>query len=187
MDLSERDVGDVYYVTLLQHVGCTAYAHETAALFGGNDVAVRAGGAKIDFANPKEALPFLLFELGEGATPLGRARAVISAIIKGQEFDEDLARSNCEVAVNMALRLGLGAAVQRGLNEIYERWDGKGAPRKLAREDIALPARFAQVAGQAILFDRLGSRHVRHGARPRAQVEQKNRANARRRLDGKLP
>jgi len=156
MDLSQRDVGDVYYATLLQHVGCTAYAHETAALFGGDDIAVRAGGAKIDFANPKEAVPFLLFELGKGATPLRRAQAVIAAISKGKKFDEELARSNCEVAVNMARRLGLGTAVQRGLNEIYERWDGKGDPRKLARDDIALPARFAQVASQAILFDRLG-------------------------------
>ena len=57
MDLSERDVGDVYYTTLLQHIGCTAYAHETAALFGGDDIAVRAGGARIDSANPREALP----------------------------------------------------------------------------------------------------------------------------------
>jgi hypothetical protein len=59
LGLDERDVGDVYYATLLQHVGCTAYAHETAALFGGDDIAIRAGGARIDFANPKEALPFL--------------------------------------------------------------------------------------------------------------------------------
>jgi hypothetical protein len=34
MGLGESDVCDVYYSTLLQHVGCTAYAHETAALFG---------------------------------------------------------------------------------------------------------------------------------------------------------
>ncbi len=156
MDLSERDVGAVYYTTLLQHIGCTAYAHETAALFGGDDIAVRAGGAKIDAANPKEALPFLLFELRKGATPLGRARAVIAAISKGQKIDEELARSNCEVAVHMARRLGLGTGVQRGLNEIYERWDGKGNPRKLSGDDIALPARFAQVASQAVLFGRLG-------------------------------
>jgi len=81
---------------------------------------------------------------------------VIAAISKGQKFGEELARSNCEVAVNVARRLGLGTAVQRGLNEIYERWDGKGDPRKLAREDIAPPARFAQVASQAGLFGRLG-------------------------------
>jgi HD-GYP domain-containing protein (c-di-GMP phosphodiesterase class II) len=156
MDLSERDVGDVYYTTLLQHIGCTAYAHETAALFGGDDIAVRAGGAKVDSANPKEALPFLLFELGKGATPLGRVRAVIAAVSKGQKIDEELTRSNCEVAVHMTRRLGLGTGVQRGLNEIYERWDGKGYPQKLAREDIALPARIAQVASQAVLFGRLG-------------------------------
>src|ERR671911_824240 len=60
LGLDERDVGDVYYATLLQHVGCTAYAHETAALFGGDDIAVRAGGARVRLPHPKEALPFLM-------------------------------------------------------------------------------------------------------------------------------
>ena len=156
MELDEQDVGGIYYVTLLQHVGCTAYAHETAALLGGDDIAVRAGGAKVDFANPREALPFLLFELGKGAKPFGRARVVIAAISQGQKFDRELYRSNCEVAAHMARRLGLGSGVQRGLNEIYERWDGKGYPRKLSGEEITLPARFAQVASQAVLFGRLG-------------------------------
>ena len=156
MQLSEPDVADVYYATLLQHVGCTAYAHETAALFGGNDIAVRAGGARIYFGDQREGLPFLLFELGKGATSLVRARAVVTAISKGQKIDEELFRSNCEVAVQMTRRLGLGTGVQRGLNEIYEHWDGKGNPRKLSGDDIALPARFAQVASQAVLFERLG-------------------------------
>ena len=156
MELNERDVASVYYATLLQHVGCTAYAYETAALLGGDDIAVRAGGARIDDASPKEALPFLLFELGRNATPIRRARAVIMAVSKGQQFDKELYRSNCEVAVQMARRLSLGTMVERGLNEIYERWDGKGNPHGLSSEDIALPARFAQVSSQAVLFDRLG-------------------------------
>jgi HD-GYP domain-containing protein (c-di-GMP phosphodiesterase class II)/DNA-binding CsgD family transcriptional regulator len=58
----------------------------------------------------------------------------------------------------MARRLGLSAGVARGLREIFERWDGKGAPKGLRGEAIALPARFAQVATQAVLFvDRGGS------------------------------
>jgi HD-GYP domain-containing protein (c-di-GMP phosphodiesterase class II) len=156
IDLGEPDVVDIYYTTLLQHVGCTAYAHETAALFGGDDIAVRAGGAKVYFGSPREELSFLLFELGGGAKPLSRARAVIAAISKGKRFDEELTRSNCEVAIHVTRRLGLGSGVQRGLDEIYERWDGKGNPRKLSGEDIAVPARFAQVASQAVLFGRLG-------------------------------
>jgi HD-GYP domain-containing protein (c-di-GMP phosphodiesterase class II) len=156
MDLGKSDVRDIYYVTLLQHAGCTAYAYETAALFGGDDIAVRAGGARIDFTNPMEALPYLLMEVGSTARPIGRARAVILAVSKGNDFSRELSRANCEVAVHMTRRLGLGRGVQRSLNEMYERWDGKGNPQKLAGDDIALPARFAQVTNQAILFDRLG-------------------------------
>jgi hypothetical protein len=155
MGFKEGDVGDVYYATLLQHVGCTAYAHETAAVFGGDDIAVRAAGARSDFAKPQEMLSFLL-EVGRSAGPLGPVRTMIVAMSKGQKFGGELARANCEVAVRVSQRLGLGPGVQRGLNEIQESWDGKGDPRKLAREDIALPARFAQVASQAVLFGRLG-------------------------------
>ena len=156
MELHEQDVASVYYATLLQHVGCTAYAYETAALFGGDDIAARAGGTKVYFGNPKEELSFLLFELGRSAKPLSRAHAVIAAISKGKRFDEELTRSNCEVAIHVTRRLGLGTVVQRGLDEIYERWDGKGNPRNLSGDDIAVPARFAQVASQAVLFSRLG-------------------------------
>ena len=46
--LDEREVGDIYYTTLLRFVGCTAYAHEEAAMQGGDDIALRAAGAKID-------------------------------------------------------------------------------------------------------------------------------------------
>ena len=43
---------------------------------------------------------------------------MIVAIGKGQKIDEELTRSNCEVAAHMARRLGLGTGVQGGLNEI---------------------------------------------------------------------
>ena len=39
MGLSEREAADVFYVSLLLHVGCLAYSHETAAWFG-DDAAV---------------------------------------------------------------------------------------------------------------------------------------------------
>jgi HD-GYP domain-containing protein (c-di-GMP phosphodiesterase class II) len=155
MGLGESDVCDIYYSTLLRHVGCTAYSHETAALLGGHDIAIRAGGDKVDFTNPKEALSYFVFEVGKGAAPFGRARALFMAVSKGQRFDRELHLSNCEVAAHMARRLSLGSGVQRSLNEIEERWDGKRT-RGLSGEDIALPARFAQVASQAMLFARLG-------------------------------
>jgi HD-GYP domain-containing protein (c-di-GMP phosphodiesterase class II) len=56
----------------------------------------------------------------------------------------------------MARRLGLRSSVQQALYEIFERWDGKGPPHGLARDQVALPARCAQVASQAVVFDRIG-------------------------------
>jgi putative nucleotidyltransferase with HDIG domain len=56
----------------------------------------------------------------------------------------------------MAVRLGLGDAVGRALFESLERWDGRGEPRGLRGENIAIAARIAEPATQALIFHRLG-------------------------------
>jgi hypothetical protein len=43
------DPSDVYYTTLLQHIGCTAYAHEAAAMLGGDEIAVKRASMHTDF------------------------------------------------------------------------------------------------------------------------------------------
>ncbi|CAN5528956.1 hypothetical protein BH24DEI1_BH24DEI1_16990 [soil metagenome] len=156
MSLAEETVRDVYYTALLKFVGCTAYAHEEAALFGGDDIALRNGGAKVDFGNPREAMPFLLFEPGRHAPPLRRVLIVARAVAQGSQFDRQMAASHCDVAVLIAKRLGLGAGVQEALNQTFEHWDGQGAPHKLKGEAIALPLRVTQVAFKAVLFEMVG-------------------------------
>src|SRR5262245_38910384 len=56
--LSGADLSDVYFSTLIRFVGCTATSHEAAAVFGGNDIALRRRGDMTDAANPRELLPF---------------------------------------------------------------------------------------------------------------------------------
>jgi hypothetical protein len=50
MDLTEEEVGRVFYARLLLHVGCIAFSHEAAALFGDdlpvNRAAIRTTSAK---------------------------------------------------------------------------------------------------------------------------------------------
>ncbi len=154
LGLSEPDVSDVYWISLIMHVGCTAFAHEQAALFGGDEIAVNAIGSKTDFGNPKEALGFLL-ELGKGLSASQQARILFIMMLRGDKIDRDIATATCEVAAITARRLGLHQAVQQGLNQLFERWDGKGTPRKLAGDAIVLPARLAQLASQAVVFDRI--------------------------------
>src|ERR1700687_5451023 len=47
---------DVYYTTLLQHIGCTAYAHEAAAMLGGDEIAVKRAALRTDFTSPGDVL-----------------------------------------------------------------------------------------------------------------------------------
>ena len=39
MGVSAEDLHDIYYLALIQHLGCTAYADDTATLFGDDLVA----------------------------------------------------------------------------------------------------------------------------------------------------
>lgn len=144
-------VRDVFFTTVLQHLGCTAYAHETARVFGGDDIAVRGGGAMVDTTNPREALPLILRLTDDVSFP-ARVKSVATVLRLGSSFDMALSRANCEVAVRLADRLGLDPGVQRGLDHIYERWDGNGHPRHEVGDAIPLPARIAHVASQAVLL-----------------------------------
>ena len=155
MALPERDVADVYYTALLQHIGCNAYGHETAALIDGDDIAFRAEGAKADDASLRETLAFMLTGIARDSNPPARIRAVFNVLRAGPSFPLWLYRANCEVAVRTADRLGLPGGVQQGLDTIYARPDGKAMPLPDGRA-IAVPARFAQVAGQGMLFHDLG-------------------------------
>jgi HD-GYP domain-containing protein (c-di-GMP phosphodiesterase class II)/DNA-binding CsgD family transcriptional regulator len=152
---AEDEVADVYWTALLMHVGCTAYAHEQAAVFGGDEIAVNDIGSKTDFGAPREAVAFLL-ELSRAMSPMQRARILFAGMVRGPRFGREVAVATCEVAAGMGRRLGMSPGVQRGLNELFERWDGRGEPQRLAAEGIALPARLAQLAAQAVVFARLG-------------------------------
>jgi DNA-binding CsgD family transcriptional regulator len=72
MGVGLDDARDIYYTTLLRYIGCTSYAHEEAVMAGGDDIVLRAGGARVDFANPREALSFMFGTVGRHASPLRR-------------------------------------------------------------------------------------------------------------------
>ena len=153
MDLPERDVQDVYYCTLMQHLGCTAPAHETTYLFG-DDLTMLPRAERTDERNAREALA-LMAQVGRG-TGARRVRHVARMIAAGRQGSLQVFRSVCEVGARLAERLGLSATVRQGLFHSLETWDGRHGAYGLAGDDIALPARFSTVANQAVIFDRLG-------------------------------
>jgi HD-GYP domain-containing protein (c-di-GMP phosphodiesterase class II) len=151
----DGEVGEIYWTTLLAHAGCTAFAHEQAALLAGDEVAINAAGSKADFSDLGEVLGFL-GDVARGRTPADRVRIVFGALAGGGKFDRELATANCEIAATVVSRAGLAPGVQRGVLDLFERWDGKGKPASKRGDTIEVSARFAQLALQAVVFARLG-------------------------------
>src|SRR5262249_24753086 len=139
------DLSEVYYTSLLQHCGCTAFSHEAAELLGGDDVAAKAAGLRTDFGQPRQIVSDWLMELAPDAAPPTRLRVAGTAIVRSGQIRGGYATANCEVAAAIARRVGLSAGVVRGLGEIFEQWNGRGLPQGLGRHDISPAARCAQV------------------------------------------
>lgn len=148
----EGDVSTVYWTTLLRHIGCTASAHEEAAHVGGDEMGPRPVASRTDFRSPKENLALLSATL-RNVPPARRPKVLLTTF---GPWGNTALKATCEIGSTMAERLGMDEAVRAGLYDIFERWDGKGVPRKVKGDAIALGSRYAQVATSAIAFDRIG-------------------------------
>jgi HD-GYP domain-containing protein (c-di-GMP phosphodiesterase class II)/DNA-binding CsgD family transcriptional regulator len=148
----EPQVSDVYYTSLLLHLGCTAPAAELAHLVGDERRFLsRAEGT--DESDLRQTLG-LLGLVGAG-TGTRRLRHLLRTVTAGAEATRRVQLATCEVGSRAAARLHLGDGVVAALGDSTEVWDGSGT-RGRTGSDIELPARIALLAAQVVLFDRLG-------------------------------
>lgn len=136
-----------YWLALFRFLGCTAYAHETAAKLGGDDRAVLAALMHADTARPASVARAL------GTASAGAPWTTRAAALGRAALDPGLARAltsaHCALASTLAEALGAPAAVVAALGELYERWDGRGTPMGRAGEALAPASRLVHVAARA--------------------------------------
>ena len=109
--------------------------------------------ALVDRGRPSEFMGTLVRRLGAGEPPFKRARMLANAILKMSRL-LTTTEAHCEVAQALADELGCAVRVRQALGHAFERWDGKGLPKRLKGEAIALAARVVQVADDAQTFHR---------------------------------
>src|SRR5919106_1601828 len=166
--LAEADVRDSFFTSLLLHVGCPGFSHETAALFG-NELAVTRAAARTNLADPADYERTLIPEATRGLSPGVRRRVTERLIREGPAFGERYDTASCEIASSVARRIGIGSGVERALYEVAEWWNGGGAPQRLREDDITIGARVAHVAADAVVLDDLvGADLAVDGVRRRA-------------------
>jgi HD-GYP domain-containing protein (c-di-GMP phosphodiesterase class II) len=153
--LAEDDVRDSFYTSLLLHVGCPGFSHETSALFG-NELAVTRAVARTNLADPSDYAATLIPEATRGLPPRSKEQLADRLVRLGPDFGDRYDTASCEVASSVARRIGLGPGVERALYETGEWWNGAGVPQHLEEESIAVAARVARVAADAAVLDDLG-------------------------------
>jgi HD-GYP domain-containing protein (c-di-GMP phosphodiesterase class II) len=146
-----RDLKDVYQVALLRHTGCTAEATAAAAALGGDELAGRRWLALVDEGRRRDVIRTLAQHLGQGASAVRRAQLLAKVVVKLPRLAADV-EARCEVAQGLAAELGCTVRVRQALGHAFERWDGKGGPKRLRGEALALAARVVQVADDAQMF-----------------------------------
>jgi putative nucleotidyltransferase with HDIG domain len=139
---------DLYYTGLLRFIGCTAFAYETARVGGGDDMGLLRQMTPADAGHPVDLLRTIITRAGCGAPPLQRA-AIVARVLSDPGFVRRLATAHCDLAVALAARLGMSAAVTAALGQLYERYDGKGIPNGVRGDQIVLGARVLHVAFRA--------------------------------------
>jgi HD-GYP domain-containing protein (c-di-GMP phosphodiesterase class II) len=159
LGLDDQVVSDTFYVSLLRAIGCTAFASEEAAAYG-DDIAYRHTYFPVDFGNESEVVAATQTNLARDELPDVRAAAVQRFLAEGPRIAAEMATSACSVAVRFSARLGMSSEVATSLTHIWERWDGQGFPAQLCEEQIAMPARLAQIAIVAEIDHRVHGRAV---------------------------
>jgi HD-GYP domain-containing protein (c-di-GMP phosphodiesterase class II)/DNA-binding CsgD family transcriptional regulator len=153
--LDAQQLEDAYYLGLLHSIGCTADAPVTARAFG-DDRAHKAAYTLIDAGRPVEIVSYLWHNAYPAAPAPQRVRAFMGALVAGPEFARVNLRSHCEVGERLGQRLRLPTRSCEGLWFVFERWDGKGMPERVAGERIPVAARILHAARDASAFAAAG-------------------------------
>lgn len=155
LGLDEATVSDAFYTALIQHLGCTGFAHEAAAVYG-DEMVLNAAVARVDTNDIGDIVNTLIRSTTRGRRPVDWVRIVLETIVGGERFGRMFATARCEVDREVARRLGLPERVRRALHESAEAWNGGGGVQGLGGEDISVAARIAAVAATVVRFDAIG-------------------------------
>ena len=127
-------------------MGCTAAAPYFASWVGGDEIHFQRGVQVLGPASePSEDVPYLVRRLADDRPLPERARLVAKQLVGGQKQFALAAANLCEGGRLLAQRLHLGSEVAHALEQVTERWDGKGVPGAAAGEQICRPVRIVRV------------------------------------------
>ena len=150
---TEADKKEIYFQALLRYVGCNADTYVLSVLMG-DDQGFRREFVQADLSSSVDVMRVVaraVLRARPGASWLESAAAVVGGLARSATGGMPIVEGHCEVAERVALRLGLGDQIGRNLAQLYERWDGRGYPRKLAGDALSPTVQIVTLAQDAVI------------------------------------
>ena len=152
LGLTETELRTVYFVALLRYIGCTADVDTRVHLFGDDPGIGGSQYAFVDPNQPQQMLGWMAHYVGSGQNPVQR----VSTIARLPSAMPLHLQAHCEVAQLFIERLGFDLPIRESIWQTYERWDGRGMPRRLKGEALTLATRITQLAQDIETYRRAG-------------------------------
>lgn len=143
----------VFEAALLRSVGCTSFAPELAEVFG-DDIAFQTALKRLDHGD-EAVFATQMRTFGDWAGD-DRPRLAQTFIDVFPTMGVEAMRSGCETSRALGTGLGLLPDSVAALDDVYERWDGRGIPDGCRGTQLSQAARIVHVAEQAVLAHDLG-------------------------------
>lgn len=154
LGIDAETASDTYYASLLAHSGCTTDASSAADVFGSG---LTTHLVPVMFGSPRQQFAGIVGALPPPDSPLpARATQIARRLPKAASLHKPHLAAICDVAQTLSEQLGLPVSVQHLFHNLTDRWDGKGALGRAARDEIPLSLRITQVAMDAAVQRLLG-------------------------------
>jgi HD-GYP domain-containing protein (c-di-GMP phosphodiesterase class II) len=153
LDADEREA--VYFGSLLAWVGCHIDAYEQAKWFG-DETVLKRDARLVDFNTTSSRPLFMLRHLG-GDQPLPRRLTMVPGFFgDAGRAAESMVDNHWRATDDLMERIGLDQLIRDTVEQSFERWDGRGAPRGVAGAEILITSRLVCLADVASIFHEAG-------------------------------
>jgi HD-GYP domain-containing protein (c-di-GMP phosphodiesterase class II) len=141
---TEDELRDVFWVALLGYLGGTGFAHEESLVGAGDDRAVSNAMSMFSVDDPLNGALGALRRIAP-ASSVARRVQIVAAILSNPNHMGDFQGAVCDTSIRLAEMVGAGPRILTALDQLCERWDGRGIPGRVEGETMALPTRFALI------------------------------------------
>ena len=150
LDDEARDA--ITYASLLKDCGCSNNSARIHKMFGGDDLITKNRVKLIDWSSPVESVKFAFENMQPGGTVVQKLRKMVLTLGSPDSTMEELTRARCTRGSEIAAGLGFSQAVSDAIRNIDEHWDGRGAPNRLAGDQIPIHSRIIGLAQTLEVF-----------------------------------